>query len=193
MKKTTLLFIGLSFASMGFSQVGINTETPHTSTALDIRSTAKGMLLPRMTTNQKVAIVSPATGLLVYDTTLRCISQNAGTPSGASWVCLSQKDTRLDSFYMPSIAIDASVVLTAQSLDLYAEYKKQFNTPTVVSAGAPAAIPYFPVATDLYYYVTSFDNTVLKINSLSASGVLNYDIVEKSGYASFMNVVFVIK
>lgn len=53
------------------AQVGINTTTPDPSSALDITSTTKGMLAPRMTTVQRNAIVSPADGLLVYDTTLK--------------------------------------------------------------------------------------------------------------------------
>jgi len=41
---------------------------PDASSILDVRSTDKGMLVPRLTTAQRQAIVSPANGLLVYDT-----------------------------------------------------------------------------------------------------------------------------
>lgn len=175
------------------AQVGINTSTPNASAALDIESTSKGILIPRMTSAQRLAISSPAPGLMVYDTQLKCISQNAGTSAAPAWLCLSQKDAQSSSFYMPSIAIDASAVVAGKTLDLYAEYKKQFNTPTKVSTGAPAGIPYFSSASDLYYYVTFYDNTVLKINSLDALGVLNYDILKEADYATFMTVVFVVK
>lgn len=94
---------------------------------------------------------------------------------------------------MPSISIDASALVENQTLDLYSVYKTQFATPTVVSTGAPVSIPYFPIATDLYYYITYYDATVIKINSLDASGIMNYDIIKEADYASFMNVVFVIK
>lgn len=193
MKKLILLFIALSIARISYPQVGINTSTPHNSAALEIQSTNKGVLLPRMTTAQKNAIANPASGLLIYDTTLKCISQNAGTTTIPQWVCLSQKDNQSSFFYMPSIAIDASTTVTGKTVDLYTEYKKQFATPTVTSTGAPASIPYFPIATDLYYYITSYDNTVIKINDLSTSGVLSYDILKEADYASFMNVVFIIK
>lgn len=49
--------------------VGIGTTTPHNSAVLDIQSSSKGMLIPRMTTTQRTAIAAPATGLLVFDNT----------------------------------------------------------------------------------------------------------------------------
>lgn len=54
-----------------FAQVGIGTTTPAASSALDITSTTQGMLTPRMTTAQRVAITTPADGLLVYDTDVK--------------------------------------------------------------------------------------------------------------------------
>ncbi|MBK9104240.1 MAG: tail fiber domain-containing protein [Saprospiraceae bacterium] len=47
--------------------VGIGTSTPDTSAALHLSSTSKGLLIPRMTTAQRLAISTPAQGLLVYD------------------------------------------------------------------------------------------------------------------------------
>jgi len=52
--------------------VGINDDgsLPDASAVLDVKSTTKGMLVPRMTTSEKNAITSPAVGLLVFDITL---------------------------------------------------------------------------------------------------------------------------
>jgi len=52
------------------AQVGINTDnsTPDASSMLDVKSTDKGILVPRMSTSQRTNISSPANGLLVYDT-----------------------------------------------------------------------------------------------------------------------------
>ncbi|MBI4649045.1 MAG: hypothetical protein HY738_21265, partial [Bacteroidia bacterium] len=44
--------------------------TAHTSAMLDVKSSTKGMLVPRLTTEQRNAIASPATGLLVFDVSL---------------------------------------------------------------------------------------------------------------------------
>jgi uncharacterized protein (TIGR02145 family) len=48
--------------------VGVGTTTPHTSAVLDVSSTTKGFLPPRMTAAQRSAISSPTNGLLVYQT-----------------------------------------------------------------------------------------------------------------------------
>jgi hypothetical protein len=60
------------------------TGDPVASAILDMNSTTKGFLPPRMTTTQKNAITSPATGLMVYDTTLNLISVYNGT----TWITL---------------------------------------------------------------------------------------------------------
>jgi hypothetical protein len=73
MKKVFLFLLIIPFFGLvGFSQtgsVGIGTTNPNTSAALEIQSTTKGILIPRMTTIQRNAISSPATGLMVYDNT----------------------------------------------------------------------------------------------------------------------------
>ena len=54
-----------------FAQIGIGTKTPAASAALEVTSSTnnKGILIPRITATQKDAIMSPAEGLLVYQTT----------------------------------------------------------------------------------------------------------------------------
>jgi hypothetical protein len=62
-----ILFLLISEASN--AQVGIGTTNPEISSMLDIQSTDKGFLMPRLTTAERDAISSPATGLLIYNTT----------------------------------------------------------------------------------------------------------------------------
>ena len=63
----------------GNGSILVNTNTDVASSILTINSTTKGVLFPRMTTTQKNAISSPATGLQVYDTTLNQMSYYNGT------------------------------------------------------------------------------------------------------------------
>lgn len=76
---TTLCLAAIFFLPQAvFSQVNSNLQTPlsinadgsaaDTTSMLQVQSTSKGMLTPRMTSAQRTAIASPANGLLVYDT-----------------------------------------------------------------------------------------------------------------------------
>jgi hypothetical protein len=48
-------------------------STPNPTSVLDVSSSTKGMLIPRLTSLQRNAIVGPANGLLVYDTDINCV------------------------------------------------------------------------------------------------------------------------
>ncbi|MBD8347917.1 MULTISPECIES: hypothetical protein [unclassified Dysgonomonas] len=183
-----LLWLNLSV----YSQIGINTETPHRSAALDVNApnNDKGLLLPTMTTSEKNAIANPANSLLVYDTDKNCISQNLGSEIAPAWTCLTLFNRKF--LYMPSINIKTTVPGNAQ-LDLYKIYKDQFSTPMSISAGGPASIPSFAAATDLYYYVTYYDPTLLTINSIDANGVMDYTVLRNANFDAYMNIIFVIR
>lgn len=71
------LFAGLlSHAQVAFNTTG---ASPDNSAMLDVTSTDKGILVPRMTTAARIAITSPATGLLVYDNNLSLFYYYNGT------------------------------------------------------------------------------------------------------------------
>jgi hypothetical protein len=57
-------------ATATFAQVSISTDNsePDNSAMLDVKSTSKGMLVPRMSTSERNAITSPATGLVIFNT-----------------------------------------------------------------------------------------------------------------------------
>ena len=52
--------------NISFAQVGIGTTIPNAHAILDVNSSTKGFLLPRMTYTQKNAIVTPVAGLLIW-------------------------------------------------------------------------------------------------------------------------------
>jgi hypothetical protein len=68
MKKLILAFMLLALSRMAFAQVGVGTTSPDASSILDVSSNSKGFLAPRLTAAQRTGILSPATGLLVYQT-----------------------------------------------------------------------------------------------------------------------------
>jgi hypothetical protein len=68
MKHFFTLLAAVVLTTTTYAQVGIGTTTPDASSALDITSTTKGLLIPRMTETQRDAISSPATGLMIYQT-----------------------------------------------------------------------------------------------------------------------------
>jgi hypothetical protein len=74
---TFLLLCIYSFLSAQ-QGVAINTDgsTPDINAILDVKSTTKGLLLPRMTTAQRNAISNPAGGLIIYDTDRQRIYQS---------------------------------------------------------------------------------------------------------------------
>src|SRR4249920_961203 len=93
---TLLYVLGISylhaqtntFPSTGAA--GIGTTKPDSSSLLEIKSTSKGILIPRMTQVKRDAIVRPAAGLLIYQTN--------GTPgfyyyNGAAWAAVTPKNT----------------------------------------------------------------------------------------------------
>jgi len=76
----------LSFG-VSFAQVGIGTSTPDASAILDLSSTTKGLLMPRMDATQQLNLVNPAIGLTVFNTTTGQLETNKGGLNGtALWI-----------------------------------------------------------------------------------------------------------
>ncbi len=78
----------LLFANYSYGQsVGVNSDgsAPDASAILDVKSTTKGLLVPRMTTVQRNNITLPATGLLVFDTDEDALYVNTGTGASPVW------------------------------------------------------------------------------------------------------------
>jgi len=90
MNKTLFFIVSLMYFTSTFSQqnVGISDTpiNPHASSMLEIQSTEKGLLIPRMTTAQRLAINAPANGLMVFDTDENCLVFYS-TPSSV-WLSL---------------------------------------------------------------------------------------------------------
>jgi hypothetical protein len=62
------LFFIFAFQSINAQTIGIGTNTPDQSAILDIKSTNKGILVPRMLKSERNLIKQPANGVLIYQT-----------------------------------------------------------------------------------------------------------------------------
>lgn len=93
MKQFFFTLTACFIASISVAQIGIGTTSPNASAELDITSTNKGFLPPRIAltaTTSASPVTSPATGLLVYNTATSGTAPNNVTPGfyyydGAKW------------------------------------------------------------------------------------------------------------
>jgi hypothetical protein len=84
----SVICLALNAASQG---VGIGTGTPNSSAILDVQSTDKGMLIPRMSAVERDAIVSPATGLMIFCTDDNFYYSNKGIPAVPNWAIVNSQ------------------------------------------------------------------------------------------------------
>jgi hypothetical protein len=172
MKNFVLLLLILLSTISGFSQVGINSDgsNPDNSSMLDIKSTSKGILIPRMSQSERAAISSPANGLMVYQTN--------GTTGfyfydGSSWVRLA---TGTEASYTAGTGIDISNnTITNTSPD---------QTVTLTAGGSTSITGTYPNFT-----ISSTDNdSGGTVTSVSAGTGLNGGTITSTGTISMPNV-----
>jgi hypothetical protein len=127
MKTYYFLILGLFFSIPLFAQTGIGTTTPNASAKLDVYSTNKGFLPPRVTLTSATdasTIASPAEGLLVYN--LGSVGLQAGYYywNGTSWA---------------TIATASSAGNGVTSSDMVKLYSKAYSAATADSTIANAS------------------------------------------------------
>ena len=144
MKKILILLVIFTTVASMAQSVGINADgsAANATAMLDVSSTTKGFLPPRMTYAQRDAITSPATGLMVY-----CSNCGPGTGepqfyNGSSWVnmiggtALSNSSQLLSSFTRSVGAGGCSSGLYQSGLDAILSLTNDFYSPSLAQFSA---------------------------------------------------------
>ena len=111
--------------------VGIGTNQPDPSAILDLTADDKGLLIPRMSSAQRNAIVSPPIGLMIFNTSENCFNYY----TGIAWVQNCGLSSNPESnVFLPQ---QGSGVANVQSLDIATDTEgnilvtgRYFNTAT---------------------------------------------------------------
>ncbi|MBO9613355.1 MAG: hypothetical protein J7619_11695 [Dyadobacter sp.] len=128
LRTALIITLGSGILSTTYAQVGIGTQTPDASAQLDIVSTAKGLLVPRMTSAQRTAVVNPAEGLLVYDTDSKHFWFYTG---GNGWGKLDN-----EPFTLPYAATQSSVPGLMTITNQANGYAASFKVDQILSTSA---------------------------------------------------------
>jgi hypothetical protein len=143
----------LSATTLLQAQVGVGTSTPAASAQLDVSSTTKGFLPPRValvsTDNTSSPISSPATGLLVYNTAEVGSGATAVTPgyyyySGSAWVPLTNGVKKIAGPINIS-SYSAGDVVYDQSSANYYFFKPEVSQSSSSYSNPTSAFPIFDV------------------------------------------------
>lgn len=135
MKKIVfLLLISFTLSQTSFSQsVSINNDASvaDASAALDVKSTTKGMLVPRMTMAQRDAVVTPAIGLLIYQT-----DNTTGfySFSGSSWTIIGGSKLPSGTVVMSETYHDLNLMNNGFSYLGYLGNNLYQETPVIIPA-----------------------------------------------------------
>jgi hypothetical protein len=150
-----LMIINIFCISNGIAQVGISTTsiTPDASSILELRSNSAGFLPPRLTRTERDAIISPATGLIIYNSTTNRLNYY----NGSEWQILG-----------PVVSPVVSAVGTTQ--DVATELANGLNIITTVTdtdngVKLPAAVPGYSV------YIVNAGTNSLQVFPLTGAGI----------------------
>ena len=132
-----LYFVGCCF-HFSFAQVAINTDgsLPNPKAILDVKSTTKGILFPRTSTTTRRSLLSPAQGLLLFDTTQNSLFHF----NGNRWLQLIDSNNYLwkkvgTNIYVPNGSKVGVNTVPINTLHLHDVNASQIRFENIVTGG----------------------------------------------------------
>lgn len=151
-------------------KVGNNPLAIQNSVALEVESTTKGFLPPRLTNAQMNAIDSPAKGLIVYctDCTTEGIMLNTGTSTAANWVSLGSNSNQ-NNGDCPTVTTDCNIGgFTGNYTATITQWdQRNFSVTLSNNTFNPTVIPF--AASDLVLSSPDFSVSGLTVGTPSAN------------------------
>jgi uncharacterized protein (TIGR02145 family) len=160
-----------------WGQVVVGGTIPDPSATLDVQSSSQGVLLPRLTATERDAIISPATSLVIFNTTSNCLEINLGTPAASDWVRMKCRSEVVSMLDCSSAVVSGSLIVGTSASGVSADVPYTggngavYDTRAVTSTG-----------------VTGLTATLSAGNLASGPGTLTYTITgtpSGAGTASF--------
>lgn len=121
------------------AQVGIGTATPHSSAQLEVKSTTKGLLPPRVElqgTDDISTILGPAAGLIVYNQTpagsgSKAVTKGIYNFDGSAWVPMNNTPTASTTLPVVGSTSGGASSLFIQTFDLYTQSQEVYYDDTM--------------------------------------------------------------
>lgn len=154
------------------AQVGVGTQTPSPSAVLDVTSTTKGFLPPRMTSVQRNSISSPATGLMIYNTDVNAVQFFNGTTWNSMPNFLNTSGTTGQVLVFSTLGVASWATIIREVADQFSATTNQTNF-TLTQA------PHSNSKVKMFVNGIRISNTAYSISS----STLTYNPVNNGGYA----------
>jgi hypothetical protein len=168
-KKNIFLVLLILICGISFAQVGIGTLTPDASSILDVTSTKQGMLLPRMTADERIGIAA-IPGLLVYN-----LEELGFNTYDTSWNDLSTKYKSVTSSIVTTTAsisddLVDGMTITPKVGTYVVSFSSQFNNVAVTPVTAVATF-------SVYANGVLVPDSVRKLTSLATAATVELQTI----------------
>ncbi len=188
------LFLAQSLSFMAFSQVGIGTLSPNTSSILELKSSNKGLLFPRTSTTTRLTMTG-AKGLMIYDTTLNLFYYHSGSswlqiPSGphpiVRWGLSQWDDATLYNLTSGNVSIGTDVPSNYKLFVNGTLYVSHVDKSTLRVGGVPstteARIIWDLPSNSMDYNITQNLNHLYISRTTGAAGFTSDMVVDPNGF-----------